>query len=281
MEAMRARSRGLPQQKWPIRRRGLTDRLERGRPFSSFLPLHSRPLQPRITLFMASKLRSGKRFRPDGHHLSSLLRFCLTPQEVQEHMLFLACRSPEESHEGDLTSRSLIVLDVKTTLSLLVTSRAVNALVTPILYANVCIDRPSVLVDLLRTLKAKPSLGKLVKSLQLGPTTHLPQHWWPMTYLYGPDEVFQERHFATSLTDQAVLPRWCCPLRRWRCPLRRWPLTSIQESFSCRDLCVKNAIEGAQIHINVRLREPRQIVRSRRAGLRRVARPRDDGSSSR
>lgn len=180
--------------------------------------------------------------------------------ELQTRITLLACRSPEAGYERNPADRSLVALDFQTTLSLTLSSRALYALVTPILYANVRITRPSILADFLAAIERNPALGKLVRSLHLGPETHLPQHWWPVAlHPMGTGDFPQIHHLATSLRDETLLPRWCCPARSW-------PLWVGSGTTSWRNEAVIDAITTAQRQVDVSLQRPRYNSRGHPIG---------------
>lgn len=172
---------------------------------------------------------------------SSLLSL---PRELQARIITLSC----------LSTVPVRHIETKTTFSLMLVSRSIYALAAAALYRNLHITRASVLAKLQRTFTSRPALGQLVHSLHLGPDNHLPDHWWPMRYLVEtPERDLSLRVMTTSLTDKELLPRWCGPNRGWS-------LNSSRSSRSRKDHYVLEAIEAAQISLNVDLRRPVRCI---------------------
>lgn len=133
-----------------------------------------------------------------------LASFSSLPSELRAAIVELACFN--ECYE--------LCLEVKVARSLRLVSKDVSSMATPILFRTMMLDRPSQLCSFLRLLQDQPALGLLVKTLYLGPAWHLPHDWWPLRFLADEFDVDLD-HIATSLEDEGVLPRWCCPRRTW------------------------------------------------------------------
>lgn len=132
---------------------------------------------------------------PPSTH-SSPTRFLSLPRELQTDIFSKACYSDQ----------TLNHLDVKTTQKLMLICKDLHLVAAALLYKNVRVTRPSILAELVQTLKARPELGAMIKNLHLGAHCSLDPSWWPIEnlhYWYNP-------RFMTSLTDEKLLPRWCC-----------------------------------------------------------------------
>lgn len=201
----------------------------------SFLPYPPTPL--RIQPPTSSNAMSS--FRPHDSDKESKLPppcagFSSLPSEIRTIIIAFAC-----------SRERTVDLDYKTALSLALASRSMYALVTPILYRNVQLTRPSMLSDFLQAVSADPALGQLVRSLHVGPRQHLPDRWWPLGSFLGE----REPKIMTSLEDVDLLPQWCCPRRRW--PLK------ITKAASSREQAVLRAVNAAQRALGVDLVHPR------------------------
>ena len=116
--------------------------------------------------------------------------FDALPMEVQMRIVELACHpattsvashDPASSEAAALaTITSSAVLDIPTALNLALVSREIYSEVVSILYTNICITRPSSLTRLQQTLAARPALGRIVRSLHLGPLSGSADSWEPM-----------------------------------------------------------------------------------------------------
>ena len=79
---------------------------------------------------------------------------------------------------SDATLNSAAPVDISTTLSLLLVSRATYNLLIPRLYRSITITRPSQLLSFTFTLLSRPSLGIFMRNLWVG-TLDVPQHILP------------------------------------------------------------------------------------------------------
>lgn len=102
-------------------------------------------------------------------------------------------------------------------ITLLCVSKALNALVTPLLFAHLRIERPSALLGVYRAILRQPSRGKMVKSLHLGPVTDSSSLFWPLRYSpCGKDEdgendyqlFIQPAEHAPWTFVEEMLPKW-------------------------------------------------------------------------
>lgn len=155
------------------------------------------------------------------------------PFELKKRIIDLACRpsipspsslahaaSSETAANTSPRTKVAPLLDLKTTLSLLLTSTSLYALVLPILWRNVSVTRPSALAFFQRTLSAGPQLGALVKSLHAGPADQLPEGFYPLSTPDGelipnPRATYTPAMLITtslrSAKEQQLVPQWCDP----------------------------------------------------------------------
>ncbi|MCO5590108.1 hypothetical protein L7F22_044077 [Adiantum nelumboides] len=98
------------------------------------------------------------------------------PEELIKLIFEHACKEVSflhtnlnQSRDGDIKARSPV--DVRTTRSIMLVSRASYNLVMPLLYRSVTISKPSQLVKFSHTLLTRPSLGLLVRNLWVGAIT--------------------------------------------------------------------------------------------------------------
>ena len=111
---------------------------------------------------------------------ASFTNFPLLPYDIQTTIINMGCRlrklpTTPAASEGN----PVVHLDTKTTKSLALVNKTFNAVVTRTLYQNLRITRPSTLRLLAATIYDRPELGRLVRSLHVGPTDPLPSDWLP------------------------------------------------------------------------------------------------------
>lgn len=157
--------------------------------------------------------------------LFTLEGFATLPHELKKRIIDLACSPSPPSSSAGRAARPL--LDIATTQSLAFASRDLYSLVVPILYSSIWITRPSSLASFHLALTSKPALGRLVKSLHVGPSDVSPE-WDPLlcdegyilsdcsneSEMYKPDRYF----LITSLQsdeEAKLLPAWCARDRQW------------------------------------------------------------------
>lgn len=177
---------------------------------------------------------------------ASLQDFWRLPSELQQRILLLACRSPPLlATTGAAFSNSkfsLLSLDIPTTLNLALSTRQLYPFIMGLLYAHVKITTVSALRCFQYALSSRPALGRLVKSLHIGPVDDLPRHWWPLES--GSSRAADgnaETWLATSLNegDADKRPSWCGPRQKW-------PLSDdAKETPVCHDRAVSRAIATA------------------------------------
>lgn len=128
----------------------------------------------------------GPSAREDGEHRlaqhTSFARFPSLPEELIKLIFEYACqpRRQRETEEASQQSSSSLWLDVPSTRSLMLVSRAAYNLVIPLLYRSVTIARPSQLIAFAATLLTRPSLGLLVRNLWVGTLTSPPINFLPL-----------------------------------------------------------------------------------------------------
>lgn len=168
--------------------------------------------------------RAATRVRPakyDGPVLD--LFFTVMPPELQMRIITLACRSPPDTESKEaVEKRGRTHLDMATTLSICLASKALKTIAYSVLYQNVTLARPSSLLQFKQTLLAQPALRKLVTSLHIGPTSSLkgevPVGVWPYHCKGQGGELTPEGEpllWIWSTLKQEELPRWCEFHRVW------------------------------------------------------------------
>lgn len=111
------------------------------------------------------------------HSPSAPTSFWHLPYELRHLIILTACSSPGLPRHTTV-GRSA---DCTTTmLALLQTARVFYPVIVPLLYSHVRLTRPSALKSFQQTLAARPSLGRLVKALHIGPDEPLPGDWLPI-----------------------------------------------------------------------------------------------------
>lgn len=114
--------------------------------------------------------------------------FYMLPHELRTRIIELACRSPPppkvsksrwDHSEGQ---KSIVppLLDMATTLSLLLASKPLFDLAARLLYRDVMLFRPSALASFHQAVTSHPQLGELVLNLHVGPMNELPDEWNPL-----------------------------------------------------------------------------------------------------
>lgn len=178
-----------------------------------------------------------------GDEITSLAGFSSLPYEVREVIIEAACLSSSSSTAS--TSRSPFSCDITTAYSLCLTCRETNAQVTPLLWREISITRPSSLYALHQSLLAHAHRAKLIQSIHIGPQDILPRHWWPLSSTFVeperrpegllPVKMYDRPHrWIASSLDRNDLPAGCGATAAWR-----WD----QRSPSCRGAAVYAALE--------------------------------------
>lgn len=193
---------------------------------------------------MPAEQSSAAASSSSGSDGASLKDFWRLPSELQQRILLLACRAPAYT-DKDFDKRSTLALDLATTRSLALVSRQLYPQIVTLLYSHVKIITVSALRSFQQALSSRPALGRLVKSLHLGPADDLPARWWPL--LIDPEnngfELDYPRFYimtSWSEGDEGKRPRWCEPHRDWNVR---------GDSFwnrECYDRAVHRAIKGAK-----------------------------------
>ncbi|CAO1612596.1 unnamed protein product [Jaminaea pallidilutea] len=153
------------------------------------------------------------------------------PYELLERIIDLACHDfvqqflPPQSPGGadcdpqSSTGRPAEIhepkLDYPTTLKLCSLSRSTYRQVTSILYRDVTLSRPGKLHAFLKTIAARPALGRLVRVLWIGPVERYPDDWWPVHAQRASDEEGPSVVLTSSLEDTSLLPHGVPLGRRW------------------------------------------------------------------
>lgn len=194
--------------------------------------------------------------------------FATIPHERKTHILELAC-SPTPSSSSSSISATLSPLasrlDIKTTLSFVLASHSLYALVAPFLYKQVWLSRPSALASFHLAMANRPYLGALVKSLHVGADSEL-RDWDPVskyTRCSCPECSQQERYrcrpsgtyIRTSLKapqDVELLPKWCESMASFGADV-----TSSDERHAavCKALSVAQSTIGVNLQVSSRDRQ--------------------------
>lgn len=164
------------------------------------------------------------------------------PPEIKWLLVEAACRDYSRTTRGTMPG-----LDSKTVLSLSLVNREVYHHVRTIQYRNIKITSMSALYALHQTLLARPELGKLIKSLHVGPRDTLPPGWWPLAKAYGPKA---RRHDASYTWIMSSLE--ACQLPSWCQERHAWPVDSSLPT-NCRDGAIQQALETMQRDLDVNL----------------------------
>lgn len=153
------------------------------------------------------------------------------PYELLERIFDLACHGfvqqfiPRQAQQGPdwdpqaSTGQPVEIhepkLDYPTTLKLCSLSRSTYRQVASILYRDVTLSRPSKLSAFLKTIAARPALGRLVRVLWIGPVERYPDDWWPVHAQRASDEEGPSVVLTSSLEDTSLLPHGVPLGRRW------------------------------------------------------------------
>lgn len=172
-------------------------RFEHSPPHPLVLPFHPHPITPAtLTAAMsaAHKQATGEPSTSPGSQSSSspalatsFPSFSLLPPEIANRILTLACRSPEPSCKDakEAKRRSPLSLDVATTLSLTLVSRAVSKVATTVLWETIRITKPSALLELYAAVREKPELAERIEHLHAGAEVMMPASEWPLSISYS------------------------------------------------------------------------------------------------
>lgn len=133
----------------------------------------------------------------------SLSGFRRLPGHLQTRIVTMACWSPTPLSSPTPYGRPVVRLDTWTSRSLILVSRAFHIVVAKVLYEHIRITRPSTLRMLLATISGRPPLGRLIKSLHIGPDNEPPIFAMPV----------RDKQLAITLaapSDEDKKPAWCC-----------------------------------------------------------------------
>lgn len=108
---------------------------------------------------------------------SASTSFWHLPYELRHLIILTACGPPVHRRHTKVNRSTECTT---TMLALLRTARVLYPIITPLLYSHVRLTRPSALKSFQQTLAARPSLGRVVKALHIGPDEALPIDWFPM-----------------------------------------------------------------------------------------------------
>lgn len=182
--------------------------------------------------------------------LSSFKKFALLPHEVQSLIVTLACSAEQTSWSSsasaaasDVSSASgsatyldvgrsrsaLPRIDAATALSLSLVSRSMYALLAPLIWRRAWLTHSSQVASFQQALAARPQLGRLVKSLHIGPDDDVPASFYPLGGQQGSvnsdddsDAIAAEPPITTAITSSLgqhnetnLLPHWAERERRW------------------------------------------------------------------
>lgn len=101
------------------------------------------------------------------------------PLDLQRRIVMMSCWLPEHSDPSTEHSH-LTQIDVFNAKSMALVCRAAYGVVVKVLYEHIRITRPSILRMLVDTITRRPVLGRLIKSLHIGPEDVLPADWFPV-----------------------------------------------------------------------------------------------------
>lgn len=117
----------------------------------------------------------------DTSPATSFPAFTRLPSHIAQRILVLACRSaPSSCHPLDAAKRGRLELDATTTTSLARVSKAINKVITPILWTSIRIVKPSALIELAAAVEARPILGQRIKNLHFGGEEMQVTSEWPL-----------------------------------------------------------------------------------------------------
>lgn len=203
--------------------------------------------------------------------------FATLPSELRIQIIELACQLSHSS-QGLSSATNLSpsqskddpILDLATTLDLLLVSTHFYRLAAPSLYRNVTLHRPSVLDAFLQLLIKRPQLGELVKSLHIGDVDQLPKCWHPLIkrsiHLNAEGQPVPPAHSFAQLGVTYVVSS----LRTedgppsWSPPGTEWP-SSLYRETERRSVAIAGALTIAQCCIGVELRIANWGYRGRRS----------------
>lgn len=181
---------------------------------------------------------------PWDRKLVTLSSWRRLPKELQDRIWTLACTlRPLRSYKAIDTSQ--LAIDLRTARNVALASRDCYRAAINLLYRRVKIQRPSELKALQTTLANRPSIGRLIQSLHVGPLEELPEHWWPLRSFEG------SLLFATNLVGgdlDARRPSWCCPRHEFEVPCTKAEETEYR--------AVSDAIEAAYRALDIDITRP-------------------------
>ncbi|PWN25406.1 hypothetical protein BDZ90DRAFT_281613 [Jaminaea rosea] len=199
--------------------------------------------------------KSQKKTKRDAPSSLSLAGFADLPHELQVTIINYACETPSSDDMFYRATCNEPLLDIQTTLSLSLVSRELHPHVTVLLYRRIRIVRPTTLALLAATLTSRPALGRVIRSLHVGPDDELPEEWHPIEEISfedpdswgsweGDSPPPPETRFSHSLVDHETSkqPKDCS-----------WSYTLDTARGSCQDQAVHSILGVAQEVIDVNL----------------------------
>lgn len=141
--------------------------------------------------------------------------FLALPQELSSRILDLAYHLPASSSTATSTTSCSAPFDIATMLNMACTSRWFYIQITLKLWRDIKITRPSALAALQRSLASRPQLGRLIRSLHVGPDHELPE--WCSRPPIRLQPSSGTRCVSTSFRSEEakLLPHWCEPGSEW------------------------------------------------------------------
>lgn len=148
-------------------------------------------------------MASSENRAPQPSRQPSFHAFQQLPSDLQARIITMACWLPKPPGWPQEYGTAVVRLDVDTARSLALVCAPFHAIVARCLYEHIRIGRPSTLRMLLNSIVRRPALGRLIKSLHIGPEDGLSYDWLP----FGGQGVTLS---LTAPSDAGREPRWSC-----------------------------------------------------------------------
>lgn len=146
-------------------------------------------------------------------------QFLAMPEEIRGRILDLAYHLPLSTPSAHSKLSTTPPIDISNTINLACTCRWLYLRTTFWFWRDIRITRPSALQSIQRAVSSHPQLGRIIKSLHVGPEDELaevrryPIMWRPHAGSSGGSIRISSS--LRSAKEVQLLPRWCTPHSEW------------------------------------------------------------------
>lgn len=128
----------------------------------------------------SARAEAATELEPQPRQQLPFSNFGFLPPDLQARIITVSCWPSTASPSSREADCPVSRLDICTAKSLALVCKAFHPIAVKALYEHVRVGRPSTLRMLVDSIIARPYLGRLIKSLHIGPSDPLPDDWWPI-----------------------------------------------------------------------------------------------------